>query len=147
LSEDRQPTPGAPSYQLCGATTRQGGACRAPATSDGLCCWHSPKYRTQRSKWAKAGAKASQFRQRAKRAAQAAALEPPSFNTVEEIKAFLQELAGKVLRGEVPPSVAGSVRSIAQTSLRVLEAELELRSLELLEEAKTPTSAFGSRRS
>jgi len=126
----------------CLADTKKGAPCRGTATGDGFCPWHSPATNAALKRaWR---AKGGRTRQRAalidERAQVAAALPPdvelpptpavvasgaPDWSDAKKIRLYLQELAVKVATGKITVSVAEMLRRLADSTLKVVDAELD----------------------
>jgi hypothetical protein len=57
----------------------------------------------------------------------------PRLQAPEEISAFIEETAGRTLRGEIAPSVAMALRGLADSALRAFQLNLGRRLAELEE--------------
>lgn len=126
----------------CLATTKSGAPCRGQATGDGFCPWHSPATNaTLKRAWRSKGGRT---RQRAalveERSQVAAALPPdvelpptpavvvsgaPDWSDAKKIRLYLQQLAVKVATGAITVSVAEMLRKLADSTLKVVDAELD----------------------
>lgn len=136
----------------CLGVRKGGGVCRATPTGDGYCPHHSPRFNAdQRRQWQKRGALSLQHRRLAKERAavaqqvatalpeavsgsQAPATVPlppvpdptaPDWSDAKKIRLYLQNLAVQVAEGTITVSVAEMLRKLADSTLRVVDAELD----------------------
>lgn len=112
--------------------------CGKPRLSDGQpcgwrlngrqCLWHGPTVTPEdRRLLALKGGVASRLRMALPPSSQA-----PTFATREDIVAWAQEMAGKVLRGELDPKLSAEARGHAQLALQARTAEAQERLVEAL---------------
>jgi len=129
----------------CLGKKKDGGVCGATPGQDGYCCHHSPRYNAdQRRVWARRGAAAVHLQTAAKaRAALAQEIAavaptlpagtplPPTpaeeidWSDATKIRLYLQRLGAQVVRGEIPASVAKTLKELCDSALRVVDAELD----------------------
>jgi len=104
----------------CGAVTKAGNPCTAPASAAGLCYFH-----------ANPGAAAEMGRKgglKNRHVVPDDNVELPPLNTAEDVKLMLAKLAHDVRSRRVEPRVATSIGQIANSLLRAIEtADLEKR--------------------
>ncbi len=104
----------------CGAVTKAGNPCTAPASAAGLCYFH-----------ANPGAAAEMGRKgglKNRHVVPDDNVELPPLNTAEDVKLMLAKLAQDVRCRRVEPRVATSIGQIANSLLRAIEtADLEKR--------------------
>ena len=129
----------------CLGQKKDGGVCRATPTGDGYCPRHSPRYNAdQRRQWSLRGAQSLHRRlvrahtavvqQIAAVAPQLAADVPlppvpdpaaPDWSDATKIREYLQDLARKVATGTLPVSVAEMLRKLAESTLKVVDLEMD----------------------
>jgi len=104
----------------CGAVTKAGNPCTAPASAAGLCYFH-----------ANPGAAAEMGRKgglKNRHVVPDDTVELPPLNTAGDVRAMLAKLAHDVRSRRVEPRVATSIGQIANSLLRAIEtADLEKR--------------------
>jgi hypothetical protein len=110
--------------RLCAGTTKAGAPCPSAGLRDGYCYWHSPNV-----------TEAQKMASRRKGGLYTAMSIPdapdPKLRDPETITAFLDEIAGRVLRGEITPAMGAVLKGIADSSLRAYEASLARRLADL----------------
>jgi hypothetical protein len=126
----------------CLATTKAGAPCRGTATGDGFCPWHSPATNaTLKRAWRSKGGRTRQRAALVEERAQIAATLPsdvelpptpavvgsgaPDWSDAKKIRLYLQQLAVKVATGTITVSVAEMLRKLADSTLKVVDAELD----------------------
>ncbi len=115
----------------CGATSRSGEPCGAtPMRSTGLCFWHSPE--VPREEKMAAALRGGYLSNRYMAVPDAP---DPELSTPEQVTRFLREVAGMLLRGQIPPPVASALKGVADSSLKSFEMNLARRLAELEEVA------------
>jgi hypothetical protein len=102
---------------VCRATKANGDPCRAPATGPHGYCWaHDPANAEQRRRMASKAARSKPNRE------------------IPSIKVLLEDLAERVLSGELATGQAAVANQLVNTRLRAIEQERKMRELEELAE-------------
>ena|SRR5829696_3166493 len=101
---------------VCRATKASGDPCKAPATGPNGYCWaHDPANAEQRSRMASKAARSKPNRE------------------LLSIKALLEDLTERVLRGELQTGPAAVANQLVNTRLRAIEQERKNKETEELE--------------
>ena len=101
---------------LCRATKASGDPCRAPATGPHGYCWaHDPANAEQRSRMASKAARSKPNRE------------------IPAIKSLLEDLAERVLSGELPTGQAAVANQLVNTRFRAIETERKIKEDEEIE--------------
>jgi hypothetical protein len=135
----------------CLASTKAQQPCRGIATGDGFCPWHSPATNsTLKRAWRRKG---GLTRQRATLAQEIAAVAPtlppgvelpptpavsaagaPDWSSATKCRTYLQNLAIQVATGQVTVSVAEALRKLCESTLKVLDLEMDAELMGQLED-------------
>jgi hypothetical protein len=123
----------------CLATTKTGGVCHGTPTGDGFCPAHSPRYNdAQRRVWRQRGAQATNLTKLGQERAAVASTLPPGVELpptpaetldwadATKIRLYLQRLALDVAAGRLSVSVAEMLRKLADSTLKVVDVELDM---------------------
>ena len=110
----------------CSVTTRAGHPCPAPATRNSrppTCTMHGPKALVYQRKGGALSGRAGQLPPE---------YASPEFRDRESIVAWAQDMAGKVLRGELDVKLSAEARGHAQLALQARTAEAQEKLVEAL---------------
>jgi hypothetical protein len=127
----------------CGSLKRNGEPCQAGATASSgyqFCPWHDPETQEdQKIAWATRGGYA------ATRGTVVPDAPDPELQEPEQIMAFVQQTAGRVLRGEIAPAVGVALTGLARAALGAFEMNLARRLAQLEEVAAGRAKPIGAK--
>jgi hypothetical protein len=132
-----------PSGPTCTGLKRDGTPCGAGATASSSftwCAWHNPATtEDQKLAWATKGGYA------ATRGMVIPSAPDPALQDPEQIRAFIQETAGRVLRGDISPAVGVALTGLARAALSAFEMNLARRLAQLEELALSRAKPIGAK--